>query len=298
MKDLVEIAFRVTAWDREKKAALAAKKRPPATPKLVVDCLRGMAGKREPPTGGGVFDDVTDEQHHAIVRAGVTLDWFARGGCPIVSLDEQTARGFAVSEPPAASDPLEWPLGVVYGLSIGQVAAILVRHQMVATRMPDNMRPHFPMYDGAVLMEAWTVGMSPFPGDDAFANLTSNVGAALVKRPEGLKIDERHPSRQAARKQGLNPNHVPSVEFVIGSEIALGAPRSHDDEQEGGVDGGRSMMVRTIVSPHWTHQVCGPGRSERRLQWIATHWRGPDDAPVSVHATRVLGSAPPKDSKK
>jgi hypothetical protein len=291
MKDIVDIAFRLSAWDREKKAALGAKKRPPPLPKVVADFLRGMAGRGEPSPTGGLHDDVTEAEHHAILRAGVTLDWFARAGCPIVSLDEPTARGFASSEPPAERDALEWPLGVVYGLSVGQ-GAILVRHQMVPTRMPEAMKPHFTMNDGVVPMEAWTAGMAPYPGEDALANLTSNVGAALVKRPDGLEIAERHPSRQAARKQGLNPNHVPSVEFVIGAEMTLGSPRPGVESGEGS-EGGRSMNVRTIVSPHWTHQVCGTGRSERRLQWIATHWRGPEDAPVSVHATRVLGAEKP-----
>jgi hypothetical protein len=115
-----------------------------------------------------------------------------------------------------------------------------------------------------------------------------------LKRPDGLQIEERHPSRQAARKRGLNPEHVPGVEFVIGSEITLGAGRARDEQGEAGegegAENGRSLKVRTIVSPHWTHQVCGPRRSERRLQWITFHWRGREDAPVSVHATRVIGS--------
>jgi hypothetical protein len=124
MKDIVEIAFRLSAWDREKKAALAAKKRPPPVPKVVADFLRGMAGRGEPSPTGGLHDDVTETEHHAIMRAGVTLDWFARAGCPIVSVDEPTARGFASSEPPAERDALEWPLGVVYGFSIGQGAHV------------------------------------------------------------------------------------------------------------------------------------------------------------------------------
>ena len=62
---------------------------------------------------------------------------------------------------------------------------------MNPTRMPEAMKAHFTMNDGVVPMEAWTAGMTPYPGEDALANLTSNVGAALVKRPEGLEIAER-----------------------------------------------------------------------------------------------------------
>jgi hypothetical protein len=294
MKDIVEVAFRLTAWDREKRRSTAAKTRPAPMPKVVIDFLRGMGGMREPSTSGDLFEGASDDQHHRVVRAGVTLDWFSHAGCPIVSIDELTAQGFASAPPPDEGTPLEWPLGVAYGLSIGQGGAVLVRHQMVPTRMPEAMRPHFSMNDGVVSMEAWTAGAAPFPGDDALANLTSNLGAALVRRPVGVAIVERHPSRQAARKQGLNPDHIPSVEYVIGSEIVLGSPRPADECADSS-EGARSMKVRTIVGPHWTHQVCGAGRSERRLQWIATHWRGPEDAPVSVHAVRVLG---PKKSSR
>jgi hypothetical protein len=57
IKDIVDVAFRLSAWDREKKAALDAKKRPAPVPKLVADYLRGMAGRREPSPTGGLYDD-------------------------------------------------------------------------------------------------------------------------------------------------------------------------------------------------------------------------------------------------
>jgi hypothetical protein len=290
-KQLVEIAFRLVAHDKANKAALAAGKRGEPMPKPVLDYVRAMAGLPEPSPTGKLFDDATDEQLHAIKRAGVTLDWFARGGCPIVTLDQQTALGFASAAPPHHDGPRPWPLGVVYAFSIGD-GVVLVRHQMVPTRMPESMRPHFTFRGDSVPTEAWFNGLSQFGDGDALANLVENVGAALLQRPEGLAITERHPSRQSARKQGQNPDHIPAVEFVIGSELSLGTRRSggEDDEEPGGVDSGRSMKVRTLVTPHWTHQVCGPRGSERRLQWIPTHWRGPGDAPISVHATRVLGT--------
>jgi hypothetical protein len=291
MRHIVDVAFRLRAWDGVKEAAKAAGK-PAPPPRMVVELLRGMVGK----TGtlaGSLFDGIDDEQEHAITRVGVTLDWFAKAGCPIVSVDEETARGFASSPPPREEDPAEWPLGVAYGLSIGQ-GVVLVRHQMIPTRMPESMRPHFEIEDGVVPMEAWSAGVEPYAGEDALANLTGNIGAAIAQKPDGLTVTERHPSHQAARKQGLNPDHIPAVEYVIGSEIALGPNR---EPRESTGSSGSAMRVRTVVSPHWTHQVCGTRGSQRRLQWIASHWRGPDDAPISVHAVRVLGRDKPPDSK-
>jgi hypothetical protein len=123
MRHIVDVAFRLRAWDGVKEAAKAAGK-PVPPPRTVVELLRGMVGKTGTLTGS-LFDGIDDEQEHAITRAGVTLDWFAKAGCPIVSVDEETARAFASSPPPHEEDPAEWPLGVAYGLSIGQGPQVL-----------------------------------------------------------------------------------------------------------------------------------------------------------------------------
>jgi len=105
----------------------------------------------------------------------------------------------------------------------------------------------------------------------------------IARRPDGLTIAERHPSRQAARKQGWDPDHLPSVDYVIG---ATTRPRT-DSPGDGGTGTGHKMTVRTNVTPHWTHQPYGPRSSLRRVQWVPLHWRGPEGAPISVHATRI-----------
>lgn len=42
---------------------------------------------------------------------------------------------------------------------------------------------------------------------------------------------------------------------------------------------GRPLSSRHVVRGHWRQQPHGPARSERRLQWIEPHWRGPEDGP-------------------
>ena len=77
-----------------------------------------------------------------MARAVITLGWLAEAGCPIASLDDETARGFMLASPPR-QEGSEWPLGGVYGLSIGQEGAILVRQAMVSSMIPDRFWPHF-----------------------------------------------------------------------------------------------------------------------------------------------------------
>jgi hypothetical protein len=89
MKHVVDVAFRVRAFNRERRAAEAAGKPIPPRPKVMVDFLRGMVGL---PLEGRIGDALTDEQKHRIVRATHVLDRFAGAGCPIVSIDETRSR--------------------------------------------------------------------------------------------------------------------------------------------------------------------------------------------------------------
>lgn len=42
----------------------------------------------------------------------------------------------------------------------------------------------------------------------------------------------------------------------------------------------RTYRHRWVVQGHWRDQPYGPGRAERRKQWIASHVKGPDGAPL------------------
>jgi hypothetical protein len=295
MKHVVDIAFRMKAWDKAKTAALRASHAPPPIPPAVGTFLRGLVGCKQPLAGGAaLWAGLGEEQKRTIVRASVTLAWFAQTGCPIVSLDEGTAKGFARSPPPGDVKGTEWKLGGAYGLTLGPGAA-LVRHAFVSTKMPEALRADFDVHDGIVPIEAWFVGTDLLDSDEALLNLTENVGAALSQRPEGVTVTERRPSSKAARKQGLRPDRLAGVEYIIGSDVILGRPVSRESHL--GSSAGHATQVRTAVTGHWKHQTCGPWHSQRRLQWIASHWRGPEDAPVSVHATRVTAKGPGRQER-
>jgi hypothetical protein len=285
-KSVVDVAFRLRAWDRTQRAALAARRTAPPMPPVVGRFLHGVACNEDLRQSGWVFDGVTEQQKRTIVRVSVALGWFVEAGCPIVSLDEDTAYGFASTPPPHDATEFDWPLKGAYALSIGQGAA-LVRHSFVPQNMPEDLRADFTIQDGVVPIEAWFVGLDFLEAQIALVNLTENVGAAIAKRPDGLTVTERHPSRKAARKLGGDSSRIPDVEYVIGSDIVLGRARRAVDADPTEAASSRPTRVRTTVTGYWKHQTCGPRRSERRLQWIPSHWRGREDAPLSVHAMRI-----------
>jgi hypothetical protein len=58
------------------------------------------------------------------------------------------------------------------------------------------------------------------------------------------------------------------------------------------------LQEREWVGGHWKRQAYGPGRSQRRLTYVAAYLRGPDNKPIRASSTvRVLGSAKPEANK-
>ena len=75
----------------------------------------------------------------------------------------------------------------------------------------------------------------------------------------------------------------PQPEVTIVDLRRLYVPR----DQDGGEDGvGRAYRHRWVVAGHWRDQPYGPDRSLRRKQWIPSHLKGPDGAPL-LETTRV-----------
>lgn len=51
------------------------------------------------------------------------------------------------------------------------------------------------------------------------------------------------------------------------------------------------MQKREWVGEHWKQQAFGPGRSQRKLIYVAPYLRAPDDKPIRASGTvRVLGT--------
>jgi hypothetical protein len=71
--------------------------------------------------------------------------------------------------------------------------------------------------------------------------------------------------------------------------------RSGSRTRTGGTGRGRApLQQREWVGGHWKQQAYGPGRSRRRLTYVAAYLRGPDGKPIRASSTvRVLGSTRP-----
>ena len=77
--------------------------------------------------------------------------------------------------------------------------------------------------------------------------------------------------------------------------VANDAFIDHDAVVEVAEDGlaGANILVTTATlfdvaaRGDWGRQACGPQMAERKVTWIRPHWKGPVDAPLSAHATRI-----------
>jgi hypothetical protein len=95
--------------------------------------------------------------------------------------------------------------------------------------------------------------------------------------------EERAPrgERRRAQRAGLS---APDVQIIDISRAHAPATKSAEEQSEH-----RKLHVRFLVSGHWRRQAYGPKLAYRRPTWIAAHWRGPEDAPLSkIEHVRVF----------
>lgn len=105
----------------------------------------------------------------------------------------------------------------------------------------------------------------------------------LIAQPGMTTVRESHGDRAEHRRAQRAGRAAPTV-CIVDVARAHRRPTTGDDS-----DGHRHVGVRFPVSGHWRRQAYGPERAYRRPTWIAPHWRGPDDAPLSnVEHVRVL----------
>lgn len=116
--------------------------------------------------------------------------------------------------------------------------------------MPDHVVASF-LEDRRILAALWTL---------------------LQQRGLALSIDERHarPVRRRLDRAGI-PSSRQLVRVVTLRETHAGvAPLASQEAR-------REHTHRWIVQGHWRNQPHGPGRTLRRLQWIAPYTKGPAD---------------------
>lgn len=92
---------------------------------------------------------------------------------------------------------------------------------------------------------------------------------------ERSTIDSRTGKEPGAehRKRSIRPDrHVTLIDLRPVRTVVT-------DRDEGT---GRKLTVRFMVRGHWTHQVHGPGRAQRKLIYIAPYLKGPATAPLQA----------------
>ncbi len=113
------------------------------------------------------------------------------------------------------------------------------------------------------------------------------------KAAEAVPVELDKATRRAyARQQRPAPEvHLVRIRTRADSRAPAGAV--------GGSGRGRApLQEREWVGGHWKQQAYGPGRSQRRLTYVAAYLRGPDNKPIRASSTvRVLGSNRPPDPR-
>jgi hypothetical protein len=206
------------------------------------------------------------------------IDWRSCGFPLTVFESLEDAAALAETDPPTCPAPPTG--GGEWGFEVGDSFVLYkVQWAHAPSELSDEDQVDFKK------MMVLTVGACPLDHDQ-LVRLANNALFALTAQPQGIRVTERRPSAKAARKRGRK--YYPNVEYVIGTTSPVRVPDIENVSPAGIARKpaeGWTMSVKTMVRGHWRQQPVGPGRLQRRPTLVRPHWRGPEDAPISVHAT-------------
>jgi hypothetical protein len=132
----------------------------------------------------------------------------------------------------------------------------------------------------------------PLPGRSHTAALVATWLLIAQKVTEAVPADLGRAIRKAYARQR---RPVPDVQVVR----IRSRPGSRTTARHGTTGGRQPLQAREWVGEHWKQQAYGPGRSRRKLIYIAPYLRGPDDQPIRATSTvRVLGSTRHRQPRK
>jgi hypothetical protein len=96
--------------------------------------------------------------------------------------------------------------------------------------------------------------------------------------------------REVQRKPKRAPTAKPPptvAHWDVGRTIKID-PRLVQAARGGSREVALRIKHRFIVRGHYRNQAHGPGRSERRMQWIAPFWKGPGEGAQIVHTYKPM----------
>lgn len=124
----------------------------------------------------------------------------------------------------------------------------------------------------------------------AFRRLLINLCLYIAEHGRGEKISRPPKKHKSKNKSEPSPAPTPEV-WILGREVKLDrdlvdSAKAWTESRAGGkrADGWK-IRSRFTVRGHWRNQPCGEGRKERRLKWIAPHWKG--EGPKLAHIYQV-----------
>lgn len=97
----------------------------------------------------------------------------------------------------------------------------------------------------------------------------------LMQQPNLIDRQQERPDKKVRRSYARAGRADPHV-----TVIDLRRQYVPDTSDPGDDSNGRRYRHRWVVSGHWRQQPYGPGREQRRQQWIPSYVKGPDGAPM------------------
>lgn len=200
-------------------------------------------------------------------------------------------------EVPAPEKDVELPNYLLFGFDIplkegGSIeGALEEKRRLIQSYAPQIRTPFFEKHGVAPIWESifhfvmTVVLYATCPDVEWEENISPEyrrLQEQMKKHPKGSHKYER--AKEALRR--TNPErHV-----VLGRSVT-------PLEQPPPVFGpGGELLERVNVQGHFRRVVHGKGRSERKWQWIADYWKGPEDAEVPERTIHILKSPTSKES--
>lgn len=137
--------------------------------------------------------------------------------------------------------------------------------------LPAGENPKFPR---------GTIGLNKFLAASEFLSRFVLGGLAWINQ-RILSLDSDVLERHARKRLAKEDIQIQSVKVVQ-------LRRLHQEQKERYGSKVVDWSCRWLVDPHWRNQACGPGLTDRKLIYIDSYLKGPDDKPFRGYKETVF----------
>lgn len=266
--------------------------------------IHAQSGTRFGSRGLSVRRDMApppDAHAHFVATIGFVAEW-ARLAFPTIQISHRYAAALMATKPADDDIRCPWPFFLITvpdGLIAADNRGSLDPISYVACMHIDNLWTLLAFGDFVILSQLsrsldWLrtgkLGLAP-PGefDWPFETRDERALACVTRLVLNTCSAMNDPAnvREAGKAHGRWRNKEPIAAadpriFVLGRPVTVDCRDAVRDYIAG--QRGTLPSVRWLVRGHWTHQVCGIGRTQRRLRWIEPHWAGRNNTAVNVRS--------------